>query len=87
VDTALALSLDALYLALLVSLPALAVAWTLSGTLAFLQSLTKLSEPALTAIPRALAVALSLGLSGVWMAGELTGFTKRLLEALPDLVR
>jgi flagellar biosynthetic protein FliQ len=85
-STALTLSLDALYLALLVALPALLVAWLVSGGVAFLQSLTKLSEPALNAIPRTLAVALALAMSASWAAVQLFGFTERVLKALPELV-
>ena len=86
-SAALALALDALYLALLMALPALLVAWMVSGGVAFLQSLTKQQEPALNAIPRALAVALTLAASASWLSVELTGFTQRVLKALPELVR
>ena len=86
-SAALALTLDALYLALLLALPALAVAWTVSGGLAFVQSLTKLQEPALNAIPRVLAVALALALWGSWAGSELVSFAERVLRALPELVR
>jgi flagellar biosynthetic protein FliQ len=85
-SAALALTLDALYLALLLALPVLAVAWTVSGGVAFVQSLTKLQEPALNAIPRVLAVALALALSGSWASGQLVSFAARVLKALPELV-
>ena len=86
-SAALALALDALYLALLMALPALLVAWMVSGGVAFLQSLTKLQEPALNAIPRVLAVALALALWGSWAGAELVSFADRVLRALPELVR
>ena len=85
--SALSAALDALYLALRLSLPVLAVAFVVAGVFGFLQSLTKLGEPALNAIPRALAVAVTLSLAGSWMAGQLVGFTRHLLRALPELVR
>lgn len=84
--SALALALDALYLGLRLSLPALAVAWSVAALLSFLQGLTKLSEPALNAIPRALSVLVALSLSGGWMAHELSTFTGQLLRKLPELV-
>lgn len=83
----LATALDALYLSLRLALPVLAVAWSVAGLVSFLQSLTKLSDPALNAIPRALAVAMTLSLSGGWMAHELTAFAERVLRALPGLTR
>jgi flagellar biosynthetic protein FliQ len=87
VPDALRLALDALYLGLELSLPALAAAWLVAALLGFLQSVTKLSEPALAAIPRAVSVLVVLALSATWMAGELGSFTTRLLRSLPDLVR
>lgn len=83
----LPLALDALYLALRLSLPALAVAFVVASAVGFLQTLTQLREPALNAIPRLLGVALVLALSaGLW-ASELSGFAARLYRALPELVR
>ena len=83
---ALRLALDALYLALVLSLPALVAGWAVAGLLSFLQSVTKLGEPALAAIPRAVSVLVAIALSATWMAGELGRFTEQLLRALPDLV-
>lgn len=77
---------DALYLALWVSLPVLCTAFVVSGLAGALQAFAKLNEPALNAIPRSLAVGLSLALSGAWMADELQAFAGRLLGALPSLV-
>jgi flagellar biosynthetic protein FliQ len=83
----LPLALDALYLALRLSLPALAVAFLVALSVGFLQSLTQLREPALNAIPRLLGVGLVLALSaGLW-ASELTSFAARVYRALPELVR
>ncbi len=83
----LSIALDALYLALRLSLPALSVAFLVALVLGFLQSLTQLREPALNAIPRVLSVGLVLALSaGLW-ASELSGFAARLYRALPELVR
>jgi flagellar biosynthetic protein FliQ len=83
----LPIALDALYLALRLSLPVLGAAFVVALALAFLQLLTQLREPALNAIPRLLGVALVLSLSaGVW-ASELSGFAARLYRALPELVR
>jgi flagellar biosynthesis protein FliQ len=87
VPDALRLALDALYLGLVLSLPALGAAWLVAALLGFLQSVTKLGEPALAAIPRAVSVLVVIALSATWMAGELGRFTERLLRALPDLVR
>jgi flagellar biosynthesis protein FliQ len=80
-------ALDALYLVLRLSLPALAVAFLVALAIGFLQALTQLREPALNAIPRLLGVGLVLALSASLWASELTGFAGRLYRALPELVR
>ncbi len=78
---------EALHLALWLSLPALGVAFVVSFLVGLVQAFTQLSEPALNAIPRALAVLFTLGIAGVWMGHELSVFTGKLLRALPELVR
>jgi flagellar biosynthesis protein FliQ len=80
-------ALDALYLVLRLSLPALAVAFLVALAIGLLQALTQLREPALNAIPRLLGVGLVLALSASLWASELTGFAARLYRALPELVR
>jgi flagellar biosynthetic protein FliQ len=86
VPTALDSALTALLLALRVALPALLVAWSVSALVGFLQSLTKLTDPAVNTIPRALSVLAVLSLSGAWMAHELAGFAAQILRSLPTLV-
>jgi flagellar biosynthesis protein FliQ len=81
------LLLEAMYLALWLSLPPLGVAMLVALAIGLVQSLTQLSEPALNAIPRALAVGVSLALTGGWIGGQLGAFTTRLFKLLPELVR
>jgi flagellar biosynthesis protein FliQ len=78
---------EGLHLALWVCLPALGVAFMVALLLGLVQAFTQLTEPSLNAIPRMLAVLLTLGASGLWMGHQLSGFTARLLSALPELVR
>ena len=83
----LPIALDALYLALRLSLPVLSVAFAVALVVGFLQTLTQLREPSLSAIPRVLSVGLVLALSAAVWGSELTGFAARLYQALPELVR
>ncbi|MFI5307845.1 MAG: flagellar biosynthetic protein FliQ [Polyangiales bacterium] len=74
--------LAALQLALWLSVPALvacALAGLVTGTL---QAATQVQDPALSFVPRLLAVALALSLSGAWMQRELVGFTNAVLAQL-----
>jgi flagellar biosynthetic protein FliQ len=74
--------LSALQLALWLSVPVLvasALAGLVTGTL---QAATQVQDPALSFVPRLLAVALALSLSGAWMQRELVGFTNTVLAQL-----
>jgi type III secretory pathway component EscS len=81
------IALDALYLALRLSLPALGVAFLVALLIGFVQTLTQLREPVLSAIPRLLGVSLVLLLSASAVGGELVGFASRIYRALPELVQ
>lgn len=78
---------EALYLALALALPALGVGFLVALVISALQGFTQWTDPSLSAIPRSLAVLLSLTLSGAWMAGQLAAYAGKLLRALPELVR
>ena len=83
----LATALDALYLALLLTLPALSVAWVTALLVGLIQMLTRLTEPSINAIVRTLSVWVAISLCGAWMGSELVGFTARLYARLPSLVQ
>jgi flagellar biosynthesis protein FliQ len=86
-DLLLSTLTEALYLALWISLPALAVGLVVAVTVSLLQAFSQLAEPVINAIPRSLAVGLSLALAGSWMGGQLAAFAARIFQALPELVR
>jgi flagellar biosynthetic protein FliQ len=74
--------LTALQLALWLSVPALvasALAGLVTGTL---QAATQVQDPALSFVPRLLAVGVALFLSGAWMQRELATFTHVVLAQL-----
>ncbi len=78
---------EAVRLSLWLALPALGVSFAVSLVVGAGQAFTQLTDPVLSAIPRALVVALTLAFAGAWMGSELTAYTARLFTALPDLVR
>lgn len=85
-DQALSRALEALSLALRLSLPACGAAFAVALAIALVQGVTRLHEPALNALPRALATLLILGVAGGFMARELVAFSHGLFQALPELV-
>jgi flagellar biosynthetic protein FliQ len=65
----------ALELVLLLSAPALAASAIVGLISGVGQSATQVQDPALSFVPRLLAVAAALVLSGAWMAAKLVAFT------------
>ncbi len=68
---------EGLLLALLSTLPVLGAALAASLISAALQALTRISEPALTYVPRIIAVALAVVVSAPWIGDRIAGFAVR----------
>ncbi len=73
----LEISREALVLSLLLSAPILGAALLTGAITALLQSLFKVSEPALTYVPRIVAVAVALLAAAPWLGARVVGFTER----------
>ena len=86
-DEALAQTLAALTLALRLSLPVCGAALGVAIVVSLLQGWSRLHEPVIAAIPRALVTLLVLGASASYVGRELVGYTAALFRALPELVR
>jgi flagellar biosynthetic protein FliQ len=50
------------------------------------QSITQLQEVTLSFVPKAVAVAIALAVSGQWMIAEMVAFTHDLFSRLPSLL-
>ncbi len=68
---------EGLVLALFLSLPILAAAFAAGLLTALLQSLTRISEPALTHVPRIAAVVVAVLISASWISERVAGFAER----------
>ena len=77
------LAQEALLLALVLSLPALAASLLVGLVVSFLQAVTQIQDTALSFVPKILAVAVALTVSAGWMGGELVRLAGRLLSHLP----
>ncbi len=87
-DTAvLDLGRQALMISAKLALPILAVALVIGTIISLLQAVTQVQEMTLTFVPKVLAIAAVLMLSGGWMLNQLAEFTRRLYEAAPGLLR
>ena len=73
---------EALIIVLLLSLPILAIAFVASLLSALLQSFTRVSEPALSHVPRIAAVGIAVAVASPWIGGRVAGFAERVWSLL-----
>jgi flagellar biosynthetic protein FliQ len=88
VDTnaVLDIGLQALIVAGKLAAPILITALVVGFAISLLQSITQIQEVTLSFVPKAVAVALALWISGHWMITEIVTFTEQLFEKLPSLL-
>lgn len=84
-NEALAQTLAALTLAVRLSLPFLGASFLITLAIALVAAWTRLGEPALATLPRALVTLLVLSGTASFMAHELVGYATGLFRALPQL--
>ena len=70
---------EALLLSVVVVLPVLAVAALVTLITSVLQSATQAQDATLGHLPRLVAVALVVGLTGPWIGGQILAFTQKVL--------
>lgn len=87
IEQILALTVDALWLVLLLSAPAIATAAIVGLLVAFLQAVTQIQEQTLPFAFKFVAVALVLFLTGASVGSALHGFTERVFVEFPTARR
>ena len=85
-NAVLDIGLDALVLAAKLSAPVLVTALVVGFIVSLLQSITQIQEVTLSFVPKALAAAAALLVSGHWMISELVSFTNDLYARIPALL-
>ena len=85
-NAVLDIALDSLVLAGKLAAPVLVTALVVGFTVSLLQSVTQIQEITLSFVPKAIAAAAALMLSGHWMITELVTFTHELFARIPTLV-
>jgi type III secretion protein S len=76
-DDLIRLGQEALVLAVMLSLPLVAVAALVGLVSALLQSMSSIHDAALSHLPRLVAVALAIGAMASWMGSQLVAFAER----------
>lgn len=79
------LAREGLVLALVLSLPIIGAACLAGVLTALLQAYTKLSDAALSFVPRALAVGIAILVAAPWIGSRLTSFAERVWALIQSL--
>jgi flagellar biosynthetic protein FliQ len=77
---------EALQLALMLAAPLLITALAVGLIVGVFQAATQINEMTLSFIPKLLAMAAVIVLTGPWMLRLLTEYTRRLIEGIPGLL-
>lgn len=85
-NAVLDIGLDALVLAAKLSAPVLVTALVVGFVVSLIQSVTQIQEVTLSFVPKAIAAAAALLVSGHWMIAELVSFTDELYARIPTLL-
>jgi flagellar biosynthetic protein FliQ len=85
-NAVLDIGLSSLILAAKLSAPVLVTALVVGFIVSLLQSVTQIQEVTLSFVPKAIAAAVALLVSGHWMLSELVSFTHELFARIPSLL-
>ena len=80
------IGVQALVVAAKLGAPMLVTALVVGFAISVFQSITQIQEVTLSFVPKAVAVAIALVISGQWMIAEIVTFTQTLFERIPQLV-
>lgn len=86
VGDAIALGREAVFVALLVSLPVLLLSMVTGLAISVFQAVTQIQEPTLTFIPKILVSAAAILFFGPFMLAMLTDFMSRAIDSIPNFV-
>jgi len=84
-ETLIRLAREALYLAVLVSLPIIVAALVIGVVVGVLQAATQVQEPTVPFLPKLVVVLLALAAFSPWIGAQLLRFTRVVLEAIPQI--
>lgn len=85
-ETVMNLSHHAMMVALMLSAPLLLTALGVGLIVGIFQAATSINEMTLSFIPKLLAMAAVLALTGPWMLRTLVEYTRNLIESIPGMI-
>lgn len=80
------IAMQTMIVAAKVSAPVLLTALLVGFMISLFQAATQIQEPTLSFVPKMIAVAIALLVTGNWVLSELVTFTDQLFESLPRLL-
>jgi flagellar biosynthetic protein FliQ len=86
-QTVIDLGLSAVWIAALVSAPALLAILITGLIVSVLQAATQINEQTLTFIPKILVMTLALAITGPWILETFVHFTIGIFNKIPEIVR
>jgi flagellar biosynthetic protein FliQ len=84
-SVAIDIAREAVYVALLLAAPALAVGMIVGVAVAIFQAVTSVQEQTMTLVPKLFCVCVTLLCIMPWMISTLVGFTRRMFGAIAGL--
>jgi flagellar biosynthetic protein FliQ len=85
-ETVLTIGQHALEMTMLLAAPLLLVALAVGLLVGVFQAATQINEMTLSFIPKLVGMSVALVVAGPWMLKELVGYTRALIESIPQLV-
>jgi flagellar biosynthesis protein FliQ len=85
-ETVVSIGRQALELTLMLSAPLLLTALAVGLIVGIFQAATQINEMTLSFIPKLLAMAAVLALTGPWMIRHLVEYSRSLIESIPGLI-
>ena len=83
----LSIGKQALFLTLILSAPAVAVALVVGLMVSIVQATTQIQEQSLTFVPKLVAVFATLALTGPWLMSQLVAYGQALLNGFPNYIK
>jgi flagellar biosynthetic protein FliQ len=85
-ETVMTIGQHALEMTLMLAAPMLLVGLAIGILVGIFQAATQINEMTLSFIPKLLGIATTLVLAGPWMLKQFVGYTRMLIESIPNLI-
>ncbi|HAW50637.1 TPA: EscS/YscS/HrcS family type III secretion system export apparatus protein [bacterium] len=78
---------EVVFYAIILALPMLGISIIVGLIISIIQTATSIQEQTITFVPKILAVLITAGLCAVWIGRVIGGWTIRLFDTIPTIVR